>query len=126
MSRKRFTNILRYFFLLINPRFINFPERNISEIYIFFLEIYQFSGKLKRLNKVIWLCFLKNFYHVRCIIIMGRKCCIANCNGNYDSLINVRVFRLQEVVVQRCSVKKMFLEVLQNLRENTCARVSFE
>ena len=30
-----------------------------------------------------------------------------------------------EAVVQRCSVKKMFLEILQNSRENTCAGVSF-
>ena len=30
-----------------------------------------------------------------------------------------------EVVVQRCSVKKVLLEVSQNSRENTCARVSF-
>ena len=30
-----------------------------------------------------------------------------------------------EAVSQRCSVKKMFLEILQNLQENTCARVSF-
>ena len=27
--------------------------------------------------------------------------------------------------IQRCSVKKMFLEISQNLQENTCARVSF-
>ena len=30
-----------------------------------------------------------------------------------------------EVVVQRCSVKKVFLTVSQNSQENTCARVSF-
>ena len=30
-----------------------------------------------------------------------------------------------EAVVQRCSVKKVFLEILQNPQENTCARVSF-
>ena len=30
-----------------------------------------------------------------------------------------------EAVVQRCSVKKVFLEISQNLQENTCARVSF-
>ena len=28
-------------------------------------------------------------------------------------------------VVQRCSVKKVFLEISQNSQENTCARVSF-
>ena len=30
-----------------------------------------------------------------------------------------------EVVIQRCSVKKLFLEISQNSQENTCARVSF-
>ena len=32
---------------------------------------------------------------------------------------------ITEAVVQRCSVKKVFLEILQNSQENTCARVSF-
>ena len=31
----------------------------------------------------------------------------------------------ERAVVQRCSVKKVFLEISQNLQENTCARVSF-
>ena len=30
-----------------------------------------------------------------------------------------------EAVVQKCSVKKVFLEIWQNSQENTCARVSF-
>ena len=30
-----------------------------------------------------------------------------------------------EVVAQRCSLKKVFLEVLQSSQENTCARISF-
>ena len=30
-----------------------------------------------------------------------------------------------EAVAQRCSVKKVFLEISQNSLENTCARVSF-
>ena len=30
-----------------------------------------------------------------------------------------------EAVVQRCSVKKVFLKFSQNSRENTCARVCF-
>ena len=30
-----------------------------------------------------------------------------------------------ESVVRRCSVKKVFLEILQNSQENACARVSF-
>ena len=31
----------------------------------------------------------------------------------------------EEAVVRRCSVKKVFLEILQILQENTCARASF-
>ena len=30
-----------------------------------------------------------------------------------------------EAVVQRCFVKKLFLEISQNSRENTCPRASF-
>ena len=30
-----------------------------------------------------------------------------------------------EAVVQRCSLKKVFLEISQNSQETTCARVSF-
>ena len=30
-----------------------------------------------------------------------------------------------EAVAQRCSVKKVFLEISQNSQENTCASVSF-
>ena len=30
-----------------------------------------------------------------------------------------------EEVVRRCSVRKMFLKILKNSQENTCARVSF-
>ena len=32
---------------------------------------------------------------------------------------------IPEAVVQRCSIKKMFLEISQNSQENTCARVYF-
>ena len=31
----------------------------------------------------------------------------------------------KEAVAQRCSLKKVFVEILQNSQENTCARVSF-
>ena len=34
-------------------------------------------------------------------------------------------FETIEAVVQRCSVKKMFLEISQNSQENLCSRVSF-
>ena len=32
---------------------------------------------------------------------------------------------LSEVVAQKCSVKNVLLEILQNSQENTCATVSF-
>ena len=35
-----------------------------------------------------------------------------------------RWFTMAGVVVQRCSVKKLFLKISQNSQENTCARVS--
>ena len=45
-----------------------------------------------------------------------------------DSFINnpLRQWLMTEAVAQCCSVKKVFLEILQNSQENTCARVSFE
>ena len=39
--------------------------------------------------------------------------------GNYNKKIP------QEAVAQRCSVKRVILEIVQNSQENTCARVSF-
>ena len=35
------------------------------------------------------------------------------------------MFPSAEALAQRCSLKKAFLEISQNLQENTCARVSF-
>ena len=40
----------------------------------------------------------------------------------------VKLFRknpFSEIVVQRCSLKKVFLKILQNSQENTCARIFF-
>ena len=37
----------------------------------------------------------------------------------------LKAFDDLEAVIQRCYVKKLFLEILQNSQENTCARVSF-
>ena len=38
-------------------------------------------------------------------------------------LMNISEFA--EAVVQRCSAKKVFLEISQNSQENTCAKISF-
>ena len=40
-------------------------------------------------------------------------------------LNNVNTFQYLEAVAQRCSVKKMFLEISQKSQENTCVIVSF-
>ena len=40
-------------------------------------------------------------------------------------MLKVTTKETTEAVAQRCSVKKVFLEISQNSRENTCARVSF-
>ena len=44
-------------------------------------------------------------------------------NSNKDFF--TRASQIAEAVAQRCSVKKVFLEVLQNSQENICARDSF-
>ena len=38
---------------------------------------------------------------------------------------NLNLIERTEEVNQRCSVKKVLLEISQNSQENTCARVSF-
>ena len=45
-------------------------------------------------------------------------------NENYF-IEDLKKIKTKEAVVQRCSVKKVFLEISQNSLENTCARVSF-
>ena len=41
-------------------------------------------------------------------------------------IILTTVYREElEAVAQRCSVKKVFLEISQNSQENTCARIFF-
>ena len=49
-----------------------------------------------------------------------------NSNFKYsNSSIFLKTIPKPEAVVQRCSVKKAFLEISQNSQESTCARVSF-
>ena len=37
----------------------------------------------------------------------------------------MKLYYVLEAVTQRCSVKKVFLEISKNSHENTCARISF-
>ena len=43
---------------------------------------------------------------------------------NKSNFVPLKIF-FREAVVQRCSVKKVFLEISQNSQENTCTRASF-
>ena len=54
--------------------------------------------------------------------------CLYNLSGgDYNCTISemTGVGKSKEAVVQRCSVKKVFLQISQNSQENSCARVSF-
>ena len=48
---------------------------------------------------------------------------ITNCRNS--TWVNVNSCLHSEAVAWRCSVKRVFLEFLQNSQENTCVRVSF-
>ena len=68
---------------------------------------------------VLWLVLLLRFYHYfycyQWVETCCTVCCIIFCNVVFSSA----------AVVQRCSVKKVLLEISQNSQENPCARVSF-
>ena len=68
------------------------------------------------LNNVL---FLKSSIVERLKAKLGKQ---TNVNKELSTKIH---FILIEAVVQRCSVKKVSLEISQNSQENTCARVSF-
>ena len=57
-----------------------------------------------------------NYYHK----VLHLGC----CNSPRSAFANIIEIDT-ETVTQWCSVKKVFLEILQNSQENTCARVSF-
>ena len=49
------------------------------------------------------------------------ECCHLYINAQYKASSYCK----REAVIQRCSVKAVFLKISQNSQENTCARVSF-
>ena len=52
--------------------------------------------------------------------------CLISINQSFQKVFSVVLnCLLKEAVVQRCSVKKVFLEISQNSQENNCAIVSF-
>ena len=71
--------------------------------------------------------FCKVFLKIRNPQVYSCKFCEIFKNTFFHRSPPVAAFkRLEaEAVVRRCSVKKVFLEVSLNSRENTCAKVSF-
>ena len=66
--------------------------------------------------------FIRYFIFSFILIMIVISDFLQNFNPTTSSLSNLAFI---EAVTQRCSVKKVFLEILQNSQENTCARVSF-
>ena len=58
--------------------------------------------------------------HVACVPISMMK-----QNKNVKLINSQSVISTPEAVVQRCSAKKVLLEISQNSKENTCTRVYF-
>ena len=64
--------------------------------------------------------FLHRFFlwewNLKILILININICWNDADSRYP---------FREAVVQRCSVKEVFLEISQNSQENTCARASF-
>ena len=66
---------------------------------------------------------LKGFERVHlCSCIYFMHCNQKKCENKAYQYQSVQ--RFTEAVAQRCSVKKVFLEILKNSLKNTCARAS--
>ena len=69
--------------------------------------------RIMRIQENIWVLNLCLIYHR----IYGQKLA--------SGFPKARLYFITVAVVRRCSVKKVFLEITQNLQKNTCARVFF-
>ena len=75
------------------------------------------------------MCFKSNFLKIRKFL---KKTFLPEFVTGKFTALNYRSFLrfplsgqvFSEPVAQRCSVKEVFLEILQNSQESTCARVS--
>ena len=68
---------------------------------------------------IIWFCSSKKTPGVH------KEAAIQKSSLIYVVVKSRQILEKSEAVVQRCSVKKVFLEVSQNSQENTCVKVSF-
>ena len=73
---------------------------------------------------MIWILAVVTYLYLDFSVIkfkLGRDSFCLEWGVNVSKLIYIG----KEAVAQRCSIKKMFIEIWQNSQENTCARVSF-
>ena len=57
--------------------------------------------------------------------VANQRCFPKNAFYNRTHVVAASEKLKAEAVIRRCFLKKVFLEILLNLQENTCARVSF-
>ena len=79
--------------------------------------------KLQTILLILLLRNLDNILVLGLIVIIIRNFWFSMETNVIQKEINIWI--ALEAIVQRCSVKKVFLGISQNSQENTCARVSF-
>ena len=73
----------------------------------------------------------RNFICKRLLLFVSPQNTITNSSGKFgldetSAECKVSIFlKRTEAVARRCTVKKVFLQIPQNSKENTCVRVSF-
>ena len=101
-----------------------------------------YSGKVQKFTRLHWSPFFKlagqQLLKQASTADISREFCIILEKFFYRALLGdclwqlfwripkiMIIMRIKEAATQRCSVKKMFLEIWQNSQENTWPRVSF-
>ena len=74
------------------------------------------------MRKFRWLWGMRN---VKAHRRENAKFILTNCKDRFKIYITTTRNQVSEAVSRRCSVKKVFLKILQNSQKNTCVRVSF-
>ena len=75
----------------------------------------------------LWLLRYDNFRKIFCFNFLTFASVLYFIQNVLDSSLFLRIyfFQFTEAAAQRCSVKKVFLKILQNSQENTCPSVSY-
>ena len=68
---------------------------------------------------------LVNFFDIQVSFLFSAIILFIPCFKLFNVKKLLKTKKVAEAVARRFSLKKVFLEILQNSREKTCARVSF-